>query len=417
MVSSNIFHNVADIAEMALDVLHNNLKFASRVNRNYDKTYTDAGAKQGDTYNVRVPGFMTYRDGAVAKPSAYNDTYVPITLSQGGCDARFTSAERTLNVDAFKQNVLAPLMAPVFNTIDQRGLNLAYQLSQFAGTPGTLPTNGLAFLKARSLMEKQSALSLDGQLSGMLDGDMQASALQGLSTLFNPSKTISDQYRNGSLGEAYGIDFFSTANAPSQVLGTWGGTPVVGASNGSTTDGGNTMVTAGWTATSTSLNVGDCFTIAGVYAVNPVGKSLTNQLKPFTVTVKTVTDGAGASTITFDPPMILTGPQQNINALPITSAAIYMWAYDSASKLATGAGTVSPTSLVFHKDAFVLGLADLEDTSAMGAKCSRMRDPRTGLNCRVTEWYDGINDAAIIRIDVLYGWNLLRKGFATKVQG
>ena len=415
-MGSNVFHNKADISAAALEVLTNSCVLSSRVNREYDKAWSASGTRIGDTYNVRIPGFVNYRTGAVAQPTGYTDTYVPVVLAQSGAEYQLTSKERTLNIDAFKENVIAPIMTQIANQVDAAGHALiAASFPQFAGKPGTAVSSANPFLTARAILEKQSGCTLDGNISGMLDADVQTGFLTSQAALFNPNKVISEQYRNGSIGNAYGIDFFSTANAPAFAVGTWAASiPAVASPTTGATDGGTTLNTAGWAASAKVLNVGDAFTIAGVYAVNPVTKATTSQLKQFRIATK-VSDSSATTTITLDPPMILTGTTQNINALPAGGARIYMWANNATDSRDTSTALSLPTSFVFHKDALVLALADMEDTSDMGALCSRMRDPKSNFNSRMTQWYDANNDKSIIRADVLTGWSVLRQGFGCRV--
>ena len=402
-ISSNIFQNRVEITSAALETVKNNLKMASRVARRWDKDYLES-TKIGDTLNVRVPGFYPYRSGATAAPTGYNDTYVPITLAQGGADILLTSKELTLNVDEFKQNVVKPLMATVYQQIDAAIIAKAAQFNQFSGKVGTAITNLTPFLDGFATMQTQSACPVDERISGLLNPHMQASMVAGLSTLFNPSSVISEQYRNGSLGEAGGIDFFSTANAPTMIVGTWSGTLTV-----TTTlpaDGATAFTIAGMTG---SFNPGENFTIAGVHAVNPQGKGVQSELKQFTVVSQV------GATVNFSPAMHLTGPLQNIDALPISGAAVYPWGTDAASALAAGTGQVVKTSLCFHEDALALGMADIVDVNSIGGSSTRMKDDQTGLRCRSLFWYNGVDDTALFRLDVLFGAAQLRQGFGAKI--
>lgn len=410
-MTQNIFNNVAYITSAALDTVRNNLVMASRVARRWDGDYNQS-FKIGDTLNIRQPGFYTYRSGAAAIPGGYNDTYTPVQLFQGGVDIELTSKELNLNVDEFKKNVTDPLSATLWQQIDASIIaNIipsatSVGINQFAGTIGTAPANLQPFVDGFATMQTQSACFTDNRISGMLNPHMQASLFQGLTTLYNPKEAISGQYRNGTVGQAGGIDFYSTANAPALTLGTWSGT-ILYASGA--TNGGNTMVVSGMTGT---FNPGECFTIAGVSAVNPSGKGLQSELKMFTVVSQS------GSTITYSPAMYTSGPLQNVNSLPVGTPAIYPWGTSSTTALAAGTGQIVKQSLVFHEDAFALGMADVVDVSAMGGVgklSTRVKDDETGLRCRSLVWYDGYNDKGLFRMDVLFGSNVLRQGFATKI--
>jgi hypothetical protein len=276
--------------------------------------------------------------------------------------------------------------------------------NQFSGRVGTAVTTLTPFLNAYATMQIQGACPVDDKISGMLNPHMQAGMVGGLSTLFNPSDVISEQYKKGSLGLAGGLDYFSTANAPTQTIGTWSGTLTV--TNTLPTDGSNTLTVAGMTGT---FNPGEMFTIAGVYAVNPRGKQKKPELKQFTVVSQV------GSTITFSPAMHLTGPLQNIDALPVSTAAIYPWG-DATSSLSAGTGQIVTVSAAFHEDAIALAIGDIVDVKDFGgATSSRMKDPKTGLRCRSLFWYNGQDDTALLRLDILQGSALLRQGLGAKV--
>jgi hypothetical protein len=71
------------------------------------------------------------------------------------------------------------------------------------------------------------------------------------------------------------VDLYAAQNVRTHTVGTKAGTPLVnGAAQNVTYDGTNAqnLVTNGWTASAPRLKKGDVFTIAGVFAVNPVSK-------------------------------------------------------------------------------------------------------------------------------------------------
>ena len=402
-VSSNIFNNVVDITASALDSVKNNCKMASRVARRWDGDFKGS-QKIGDTMNIRIPGFYNYRSGAGANPSGYNDSYIPVVLAQGGAEILLSSKELTLNLDDFKKNVVEPLMAPVFQKIDKSLADQTKNFNQFYGTVGTAITTTKPFLDAKAVMATQSAVPQDGKLSGLLNEYMQASMVSGMAAVFNPTKEISDQYRTGSIGSFGEIDFFATANAPTLVLGTWSGSVTVDAGPA---DGGNALTLTGQTG---SYAVGECLTIAGVLAVNPQGKDTCAELKQFTV----VTSSNG--NITVSPACYLTGPLQNVSKLPANGDAIYMWGQSAGTALAAGTGQIVKTSAVFHEDAIALAIGDIVDVSGFGgASSTRMKDDQSGLRCRSLFWYNGMDDSALFRIDVLFGSSPLRLGYGSRV--
>jgi hypothetical protein len=119
--------------------------------------------------------------------------------------------------------------------------------------------------------------------------------------------------------------------------------------------------------------------------------------------------------------MILTGPLQNVNALPVAGAAIYPWGNNSTQALTAGTGQQVKQNLVFHEDAILFAIGDLKDVAGAGGIVgktiagSRMMDPMSGMRARSLFWYDGYNDKFLFRFDVLWGGAVGRQGFATVV--
>jgi hypothetical protein len=108
----------------------------------------------------------------------------------------------------------------------------------------------------------------------------------------------------------------------------------------------NRFQTISINVTTSTVKVGDCFTIAGVNAVHHIAKTDTGQLKTFRV-VSIVTGAGGTGTIQITPPIISatggTGPElqyQNVTAAPTNGAQITF--------LNTVAAEVSP---FWHGDA------------------------------------------------------------------
>lgn len=68
--------------------------------------------------------------------------------------------------------------------------------------------------------------------------------------------------------------------------------------------------------------------------------------------------------------------------------------------------------LFFHRDAFMMGCADLEDVSRNGAWGARAS--QDGLSLRIARQYDIVNDAFPCRIDILWGFAGLYEELASR---
>lgn len=403
-MANNTFNNVAEINKSAMKVFENQLAIAKYVNRQYDDQFKEDGAKQGDTANIRIPGSYTVRSGKVAVPQGYNDTFIPVTLSQYGVDVQFSTKELLLNVDDFEQNVLAPMIAPVANKVDALLAALIPQFYQTAGTYATSPSDFQPYLDAAAVLD-ESAITRDGLWTCVLNPRVQAKVVGGMKGLLNPITDISRQYKEGTMeGRIGGLKWTMDQNIPIQTCGPLGGSPTVKVAS---VDGDTTLSTQAWTsAAAVRLNVGDVFTVVNVYKVNPVSKQSTNQLQNFTVTSQFSSDGSGNGSISISPAIWSTGPLQNVNSLPQVSAALTI----------TGtANALSNQSAVFHRDALLLAGADLPKPP--GVECSRIKSKRLNMSMRMVKFYNGSQDDILYRLDILAGVAMLRPTAGVKVYG
>lgn len=402
---SNQILTISMITRESMRILENDLSFSKGVNRQYDDKFAVEGAKIGSTLNVRLPARYIGRSGPVLSVEAQTETYSPLTLNQqDGVDVEFTSADLELSMDDFSERYLAPALANVVNKIDRNGLLQAYNVYQSVGTPGVVPSTLATYLSAQAKLDFAAA-PRDQMRSIVIDPNAQAGIVNNLTTLFNPTREISDQYKDGSMGKAIGAKWSMDQNIVSMQVGPLGGSPQVASAPAL---GAATLASSGWTAAaSLRLRQGDVFTIAGVYAVNPQSRQSTGQLQQFVVLANVSSDGAGLASIPVSPAFNFSGQFQNIDSQPAGSAAITVLG---------AANTVSPMNLVHHRDAFILGSADLPLPKGVDM-ASRVADKKVGLSIRMVRAYDIVNDMFPCRLDALYGWSTPYPQLACRIQG
>lgn len=391
------------ITQEALRVLENNLAFAKGANREYDDQFGVSGAKIGDTINIRKPAKYLGRTGAAISVEDHTEKSVPLVLSkQFGVDVSFTTKDLTLSVDDFSKRITAPAAARIANEIDRDGLALYTSVANAVGTPGTVPNTLKTYLQAGAKMNYEAAPQGDRSL--VIDPNAQVEIVDALKGLFQSSEQIKSQYEKGNMGLAAGFKWSMDQNIYSHTVGALGGTPAVNGA-GQT---GSTLVTDGWTASAASrLKKGDVFTIANVFAVNPQSGQSTGQLRQFVVTADVSSDGSGNASIPIYPAIDATTAFKTVNAVPADNALLTVLG---------AANTITPTHLAYHKDAFVMGCADLYLPKGvdMGARIS---DKQLGLSLRMIRQYTISTDAVPCRFDVLYGWSAVYPELACRIQG
>jgi hypothetical protein len=204
------------------------------------------------------------------------------------------------------------------------------------------------------------------------------------------------------MGTAAGFDWILDQNTRTHQVGPLGGTPLV---NGASQTG-SSLVTDGWTASAANrLKKGDVFTIAGVFAVNPVSGDTLSDLQQFVVTADVSSNGSGDATIPFSPPIITTGAYKTVSASPADNAAITVLG---------SANTLTPQGLAYHRDAFAMAMAPLEMPQGVHM-AARSIDKETGMSIRCVGDYDIVNDKFIYRCDILYGWVAARPQFSCRI--
>lgn len=393
------------ITNEAAMVLGNNVVLAKCVNRDYDQDFGVVGAKIGQTINVRRPVRPLTRSGPVVDIQSATETYSPLVFQDPiGVDYAFTSYEMTFSIDDFSNRFIKPAMVAIANKVDQLGFDLMNKVYNLVGAPGTPLTTSTArdaVLAAAAKLYDNLAPVEDGQLH-FINGSAFNAVLSGSNAaLFNPQKEISEIYVKGFQGDFGGFRHYMDQLVAGHTNGVYGGTPKVDGANQT----GSTLVTKGWTATTTSLNVGDVFTIDGVFMVNGQTRQNTGIPQQFTVTEKTVTDGSGDSTIKISPAIITSGNFQNVTGSPANDAAI---------TVAGASGSFYKQSLGFHRDAFML--ANKELVLPVGVERSMYaKDPLSNIGIRVVQQYDVRNDQFITRFDTAIAWATLYEQLAVRL--
>lgn len=400
---ANQLLTISEITNEALMVLENQLGFAKKISRNYDDQFAVRGAKIGSTINIRKPPRYMGRTGQGLAIEDAIETSVPLTLStQRGVDIAFTSADLALNIDEFQKRFIRPAIIAVANGVDYDGTVLYQSVYNVVGTPGTVPNTTTTYLAAGQRLSEEAA-PLDGR-NLCFTPAMNASIVDAMKGLFNPQAKIGEQLNKGMIAkDTLGFEgWYMDQNLRTHTIGQLGGVPLVNGA-GQT---GSSLVTNGWTAAAAQrLNVGDMFTIAGVFAVNPQNRQSTNALRNFVVTAPGSSDGSGNMTISISPAITVSGPFQTVTASPASGAALTVFGT---------ASTTTPQGLAFCEEAFALGCADLPLPDGVD-KAARASDDQLGLSIRLVRAYDINTDRFPCRLDILYGYTTLYAELACRI--
>jgi hypothetical protein len=399
------------IAKAAVGILENELVMANAVYRGYEEEFGQKinGYTVGDTVTIQKPTDFTVRSTITASAQDVTEGKTSIVVNQiAGVDFAFTSQQLTLNIGDLSERVIRPAMIQIANQIDVQVMSLYKDIPQYVGTPGTLVQSFAGFAKGAQNMDQRSVPQ--GNRTAIL-APADYWAMAGSQTaLFN--NTINGKsYRQGRIGEVGGIDTYMSQNAPTFTTGPFGGAPLVnGGAQGTTYDttGVNTqtLITDGWTAAAAArVVVGDVFTIANVFDVNPITKATLPILKQFVVKAAGSSDGSGNLTMTIAPQIITSGAFQTVSAVPADNAAL---------TFVGTANTNYTNNLFFDRNAFALVTVPMVKPPG-AVDCSRQS--KNGIQVRVIPFYDGTNDKSTWRLDVLYGTKTIDPRLAVRVAG
>jgi hypothetical protein len=391
------------ITRKALEILENNLVLTRNVNRQYDDSFAVEGAKIGSTLRIRLPDRALVTDGAALQVQDDNEQFTTLSVAQQKhIGVNFTTAELTMQLDDFAERVLKPRVSQLASSIDADVANAYQTIFQSVGTPGTTPATSLVLLQAQQKLNESAAVMSPRYAT--VNPAANAALVEGMKGLFNPTSTISRQFKNGMMGE--GILGFEEVNMSQSIKVHTTGTRT-GAHTVTTTIAAQGVNTINITGTGTqTLRRGDVFTIAGVFQVNPQTRESTGSLQQFTV-LADATAVAGAYTGVQISPAIFTAS----NALATVDS------FPQASAVVTFLGAAStqfPQNLVYHKDAITFATADL--LLPQGVDMAS-RQVHNGISMRIVRQYDINNDRMPCRIDVLYGYGVIRPQMACRLWG
>jgi len=425
-MAANNFVTPTWVVKETSRIAQNSLKFGANVTRKYSSDFKAGGAKIGSGFSLRLPQRYATTKGAAFQAQGIQDITVRFNITdQANIGIAIAVFDEQFSVEEKRTRYIRPASIQLANTIDFDGLSRVTPLvAHSVGTPGTTPTSYQTYLDAVTKLRNIGVP--DDDLVAMLSPNMSATLVGSNATVFNPTASVSKNFRKGqfSSGEnGLGIDsWYFDQNVWNRTTGTSTTfTPLVNQTTFA--NGMTTIVTDGNASSATTYNVGDVFTIANVFEINPQNYTSTGQLMQFTITAQTTSSGVDA-TLTFQPPIIEvgTGPipnaLANVDALPANNAPII----PLGSTITTGSGTWTATAtrqgLVYNPEAFVMGMVDPGGPDMFpGAEASSVSDSETGWAATYVRQFSAQTYVGISRLDLFYGWLAYRPDWAVRVQG
>ena len=413
---SNTLTVIDMVAADALAAIHEKAKFIGTTDKQFDASYnaTTNNSKNGTTLRVRNDNRFYRRQGSrVMDVQDQNESTQTITVAtQDGVDIRFNSAELAQSVAAykssdFKERYITPAMNTLVSGIDADMLvQFTKDVYNQTGTAGTVVgTSGDTSAIGLARAKLNQGLAPDDERYLQIDSVTMASIVNGNKALFAPNNDVSKAFREGYYGRFGQADWYEnertwSATYISDVTGTTDAASLV-------TDGGNSV---DMHTTVVSPNVGQTFTIAGVYACHPETKQAFAHLQQFVITA---TSASGACTVS---PTIYLGLSDTTkakrNVCKSDGTALALTDFNSQTLTFGGSASgVYRQNLMYHKNAFAFVTAELP--LMRGGDCTRMT--KDGISIRVWSDSDIRNDEMLMRFDILYGGKTLRPEWACRI--
>jgi hypothetical protein len=381
------------ITREALRILHQKATFISSINRQYDSSFAQTGAKIGDTLRIRLPNQYTVRNGMTYSGQDTVEQSVALAVATTkGVDMTFTSQDLTMSLDDFSERIIEPAMSVLAASVEADCLAQACNsVAQVVGSVGSAITFKDIMLGRKRLNDSLAPSSNRTALLNTTDNVELVDALKGL---FQDSTKIAKQYTEGYMGRTAGFDFME-----STLFGRHSrGAAANYLTDAATAQTGNSLDVDTGTGVAT---IGDVFTIGGVFEVHPETKVSTGVLKQFVVTA--ASPYTYHATIEFSPAIVATGGAQNVsngaaNNQPITF-------FGTAS-------TAFSQSLLFNRDAFTFATADLVMPAGVDMAARKTID---GISLSMVRQFDVVSRDFKTRLDILYGFKAIRPQLACRV--
>jgi len=399
---SNSILTIDMITRKALEILENNLVITRNVNRQYDDSFAVEGAKIGSTLRIRLPDRALVTDGAALQVQDDNEQFTTLTVaSQKHIGVNFTSAELTMQLDDFAERVLKPRISQLASSIDADVANAYKSIGNTVGTPGTTPSTSLVLLQAQQKLNENAAVMSPRYAT--VNPAANAGLVEGMKGLFNPTDTISKQFKNGMMGT--GVLGFDEINMSQSIKQHTTGSRVATGNTVTTTVSSEGAASIALTIGSgLTVKAGDVFTVADCFAVNPQTRESTGSLFQF-VALADATASGTAIVVTVAPIYTAANALATVDSFPVAGKAVVF---------VGAASSQYAQNLVYHKDCITFATADLLLPQGVDMAA---RAVHNGISLRVVRQYDINNDRMPCRIDVLYGFNTIRPQMGCRIWG
>jgi hypothetical protein len=412
---ANTWINPTIVAKEALRQLKNNTVMGELVFRGYEQEWSNThnGYKPGSSITINAPVYARVKTSATLDVVEANERSMTLTLDNRlQVSYAVTSEEMTYNAEKNVPRLALAAAQAIGEYVDRTLLGLYSYVPNQVGTPGVTPKDFLTLALANAKLSQHAVPTTDRRC--VIDPMAQAYIADALKNLYNPAM-VGPAVERAKFSTLAGMDTFVSQNVNMHTCGTAAGIPLV-LNKGTMAEGAVTVTidynSSNWTLT---MIVGDIFTLAASYGVNPVSGVSTGVLRQFVVTDQTVngTTDTALNTTPGTAPYKIYSAAANVKYLPYQTVDV-LPADNAAVTVAGTAGLVHPVNLAFHRDAFALAMVPLAVPQSVAWASTANYE---GYSMRVLRDYDVNNDQEYLRFDCLFGVKVINPLMACRVAG
>ena len=387
------------VLRKSMALFHNKSTLIGSIDRQYDNSFAQTGAKVGSQIKIKLPIRAVTRTGMDYDPHSIEEQSVTLGMAKvKGQDFNLTSLDMTLHIDDIAERLLKPEMAQLVSSVEADAFNMYKDIYNQVGTAGTVPATWLVVGQAGAKIN-QFLAPQDRDRHVVLDSEAMITIINAHIALFNPQAQLSKQFQEALVYERIaGFNWWQNDIIPTHTCGSRvaSGESTV---NGANQVGSSLIVTGSGTKT---YKKGDVFVAAGCYAIHPESRAAYTFLQQFVIT-EDAACVAGAVTLKISPSIITSGALQTVSASPTTGGAITF----------TGvASTGYRQALSYHKKALIFATVDLEQPKGVDFASVQNYD---GISMSIVRDFDFKTRDFGTRIDILYDYLAARPQAASRI--
>lgn len=416
---ANQFLDATEYSKSFLLLLKNQLVAGKLVSGQFKDEVTD---QNGLKINIKRPPRFIVNDGAALNKQDVITGSVDIQVNQyknvhiGVGDLEYVQSFN----DLMENESMKSAASELAHFIDGFLLTKMNEFHSSVGTPGVAIASPQQFNEVHTRLMDQAVPneSLNAVVS-FNDGALIRGSLIGMDN-DSINRPALERVRIPIISE---VNLYASNNLRSVTSGTRTAT-------GGTVDGASqnvnyravkdtnvqTIAIAGIGANAT-VNKGEIFTIADVFAINPRSREVLPYLQQFVVMEDATADGTGDITLTISMPIIVPGTNDGtstfantayatVNAAPANGAAVTFY---------NAAGSIVPIRAAFHKRAISMVSARLR--KPFTGESSFTVDKQTGIGIRYWRGSDITTGEHIHRWDCIFGAENVQPMLGARVNG